>query len=195
MMAKATAAQIDFTNVKDGGNFNKKHQSPGDYKAKVTKVADAKSKKDGAKMWLFTIQVGTGTYPFYCKHEANQFWKIRNLLVAAGMNVPKKRVNVDPNKVVGKSIAVTLEDEEYEGKMQSNVAATFPISELEESDGDADDDAEPDDEDEATASDDDEEEAPKPKKEKKGKKDKGKKAKPTGDVSDDELEELEIEDI
>lgn len=192
-MAKASAAQLDFTNVKDGGNFNKKHQAPGDYKAKVTKVADAKSKKDNAKMWLYTIQVGTGTYPLYCKLEENQLWKIRNLFVAGGINVPKKRVNVDPNKVVGKTIGVTLEDEEYEGKMQSSVSATFPVSELEEGDEDDEDD---EDEEEATPTpaddsddeDDEEEEAPKPKKKDKGKK----KAKA---VTDDELEELEIEDI
>lgn len=192
-MAKASAAQLDFTNVKDGGSFNKKHQAPGDYAAKVTKVVDAKSKKDGASMWLFTIQAGTGTYPFYCKHEANQLWKIRNLFVAAGINIPKKRVKIDPNKVVGRSIGVTLEDDEYEGKMQSNVVATFPTSELE---GDVDDDDDDDDDDEVEdsaedAEDDDEEEvveAPQGKK-------KGKKKKAVDEVEDDELEELDIEEI
>lgn len=198
-MAKASAAQFDFTNVKDGGNFNKKHQPSGDYLAKVTKVQDAKAKSDGTSMWLFTIQVKTGTYPYYCKHEANQLWKIRNLFVAAGINVPKKRVKIDPNKIVGKSIGVTLEDEEYEGKMQSQVAATFPTSELE---GDEDDDEleedeeENDEEDEGDDSDDDDEEetveAP-PAKSKKGKK--GKKAKKVDDVEDEELEELDIEEI
>lgn len=155
-MAKASAAQFDFTNVKDGGSFNKKHQAPGDYAAKITKVQDAKAKSDGVSMWLFTIQAGTGTYPFYCKHDANQLWKIRNLFVAAGINIPKKRVKIDPNKVIGKSIGITLEDEEYDGKMQSNVAATFPTSELE---GDAlDDDDDPDDDSEDEDSEDEDEE-------------------------------------
>jgi hypothetical protein len=208
-MAKASATQLDFTNVKEGGSFNKRHQAPGDYKAKVTKVADEKSKKDGVKMWLFTIEVGSGTYPLYCKHEENQLWKIRNLFVAAGINVPKKRVNVDPNKVVGKTIAVTLEDDEYEGKMQSTVAATFPVSELEATEDEGDDDEDDTEEDTPSADDDDdedEEEAPQPKaKKKKEKKAKEasqgstpgdkKKAKKVDDVDDSELEELEIEDI
>lgn len=150
MSSKATA--LDFTNVKDGGgNFNKKRQPEGDYKAKVVKVDDAPSKKDNVMQWLFSIEVNGATYPYYCKHQENQLWKIRNLFVAAGISVPKKRVNVDPNKVVGKTIGVTLEDDEYEGKLQSNIAATFPASELEGDDDEdtADDDAEEEVEDEA----------------------------------------------
>lgn len=177
---KATAAQLDFTNVKDGGgSFNARHVPPGDYKAKVIKVEDAVKKDDKSKkMWLFTIEVDGAKYPYYCTFDESQLWKIRNLFVAAGINVAKKRTALDPNKVVGKFIAVTLEDDEYDGKMKSVVNATFPISEL---DGDietgSDDDEEPDDD---TPSEEDE-----PKK-KKGKKKKGKKS---------ELDELDIEDI
>lgn len=198
-MAGASKVQLDFTNVKDGGgSFNKKRQEPGDYKAKVIKVQDAKSKADGVSMWLFTIQVGAGTYPYYCKHDPNQLWKIRNLFVAAGINVPKKRVAVDPNKIIGRTIAVTLDDEEYEGKMQSVVAATFPVSELDSTEDDDDDEEEDDDteedEVEEEGDDDDEEEevveAPPAKKNKKGKK-----SKKVDDVEDDELEELDIEEI
>lgn len=198
---RATAAPLDFTNVQDGMMFNKKHYAPGDYPAKVLKVQDAVKKDDkSVKMWLFTIAVKSGTYPYYCNRmAANQLWKIRNLFVACGINVPKKRVNVDPNKLVGRSLAVTLDDEEYEGKMQSVVATTFPLSELEnEGDGE-----EPDEDEEVV------EEAPaKQKKAKSGKKaksveapqvngKKGKKSKPktVDEVTDDELEELEIEEI
>lgn len=205
MADKATAAGLDFTNVKDGGgSFNKKRQPEGDYKAKVTKVVDAPSKKDNVPQWLFTIEAGTGTYPYYCKHQENQLWKIRNLLVAAGISVPKKRVKVDPNMVVGKTIGITLEDDEYDGKMQSNVAAVFPASELsgdvddedteEETDEEEDEDdtppppakkkkapePEPEDDDDEEE---DEDEEPAPKKKAK--------AKPV----DDDLEELDIEDI
>ena len=187
-MAKAKAAVVDFSNVKDGGQFNKKQYPPGDYLGKITSVVDA-VKKDDKKvaMWLFTIKVKTGTYPYYVTPAAeNQAWKVRNLFVAAGVTVPKKRVNVDPNKVVGKEIGVTLEDEEYDGKMQSVVAATFPTSEL---DGDAgdDDESEPEEEPQETkkkkkgsdpveASQGDEAEGDKKDKKKKGKKDKVKKS-------------------
>lgn len=154
MAETATVGVIDFTNVKEGaGIFNKKRQAEGDYKAKITKVVDAPAKKDNVNQWCFTIVVGNGTYPYYCKMEENQYWKVRNLLIAAGMTVPKKKVKVDPNKLVGKTIAVTLEDDEYEGKAQSNIAATFPVSEL------SDDDIPDEDED---AADDDDEDEPTP---------------------------------
>lgn len=213
----ATAEQIDFTNVKEGGNFNKKHQAPGDYLATVIKVEDAVKKDDkSVKMWLFTIKVGTGTYPYYCnRNAANQLWKIRNLMVAAGINVPKKRVKVDPNKVVNRKIGVTLEDEEYEGKMQSSISATFPTSELEDGgqttdDEDATEDEDLEEVDEPTPAPKAEKKAKKEKEGKKGKKTKeapevveapqgkkkkGKKAKPADAVSDSELEELEIEEL
>lgn len=211
----AKAIQLDFTNVKDGGDFNKKHQASGDYAATITKVVDAKSKKSGEKMWVFTIKVGTGTYGYYCVLNADNVWKVRNLAVAAGQNVPKKRVNVDPNKLINKTIGVTLEDEEYEGRSQSTVSAVFPKSELDgggtptdEDDGDEGEGDEGDSEDEGA------EEAPAPKKAKKAKKAKaepepeeepaeeapkkkggkdkgGKKSK----VKNKELEELDIEDL
>lgn len=160
MADKASSAPIDFTNVKEGGGtFNKKRQPVGDYKGTITSVVDAPSKKDNINQWLFTIQVGTGTYPYYCKHQENQYWKIRDILVACGLNVPKKKVNVDPNKCVGRNIAITLDDDEYDGKAQSQIAATFPLSQLE----DAQVPAEADDEDDA----DDEDETPAPAKKKK----------------------------
>lgn len=171
---KATAKQLDFTKVKDGGMFSKRHQPPGDYPAKITKVVDAEAKGDGQPMWLFTIEVNGATYPMYCKLVENQLWKLRNLAMAAGQSIPKKRVKLDPNTLVGRKIAVTLEDEEYEGKMQSVVQATFPLSEL--------DDSNVPEADEPAADADDE---PKGKKSKKGKK--GKKSK--------DLDALDIDDI
>jgi len=184
----ATAVNIDFSNVKDGGTFNKKHYPSGDYLGKVISVVDTTKKDDKkVKMWLYTIQVKTGTYPYYITPGAeNQAWKVRNLFVAAGINIPKKRVQVDPKKVVGKSIGVTLEDEEYDGKMQSVINATFPVSEL---DGDASSD---DDEDSVEEPEGDSVEAPQGS-DKKVKKDK--KGKNKDKVKSKELEALEIEDI
>jgi hypothetical protein len=177
----ATAKVIDLTNVKDGGNFNKKRMPEGDYPARVTKVEDQKSSADEGFMWLFTIQVDKGgTYPYYCKLVENQLWKVRNLCIAAGINVPKKKLKLDPERLVGKRIAVTLEDDEYEGKKQSNIAATFPLSELDDFAGDDDEDAVGDDADDEDE--DYEEEAPPPPK-------KRAKAKPAPEPEEDEDEE------
>jgi hypothetical protein len=136
----ATAQAMDFTNVKEAGNFNPKRVPEGSYKAKIVKVDDHTSK--GSKVvdnWVFTIQLtaagrSRGTYPYYCGFDEKFAWKIRNLLIAAGMAVPKKKVKVDPNKLVGKFIGVEMENDDFEGKLKSAITATFPVDEL---DGDA----------------------------------------------------------
>lgn len=130
-----TAQILDMSKVKEQGAFNPRHMPEGDYLARVTKIEDAPVKKvenQGAPQWLFTIQLEDrhATYPYYCQFAENQLWKIRNLLVAAGINVPKKRLKVDPTKLLNKLIAITLEDDEYEGKMKSVIAAIFSPTEM-----------------------------------------------------------------
>lgn len=133
-MAEETTAKkhaLDFSNVKDSTGINPKHVEPGDYEATIKEVVE--SLKDGVPMWRFLIALNdqpTATYPYYCKLQENQLWKVRNLLIAAGKQVPKKRVNVDPNGLIGKVIGITLEDDEYEGKLKSVIEAVFPAEEL-----------------------------------------------------------------
>ena len=132
-MAKAKAVDVDFSGVRDRGNFNPKQVSEGDYAAIITKVEDGESKGDGGFQYIFTLKLkkySQYSYPYYRKIQENQLWKLRNLLVAAGINVPKKKLKVDPNKAVGREVGVTMADDEYEGKMKSVVDAIFPVAEL-----------------------------------------------------------------
>lgn len=154
-MAPLKAMVLDMTNVKEGGpSFNKRRVPEGDYLAKITKVEDAPVKSGdnkGAAQWLFTITLvekANAVYPYYCQFAENQLWKIRNLLVAAGITVPRKRVKVDPEKLVNKTIAVTLQDGEYEGKEQSEIAAIFSPSEMDGGSSDVDEEEEDEEEDE-----------------------------------------------
>jgi hypothetical protein len=130
----ATKKAIDFTNVKEQGDFNPKNKPSGDYRMKVVKVEDATSKA-GNDQWVFTIVPVSdqrATYPYYVQQDTDKAWKIRNLFIAAGFNVPKKRAMVDPNKLVGKEIGATLEDDEYEGRLKSIITQVFRTDELEE---------------------------------------------------------------
>lgn len=148
MATKASAQNVDFSNVKDGGNFNKGRIPAGDYLATITKVEDAESKKDGAFQYLISIKINkkpSSVFPYYCKLQENQLWKLRNILIAAGIQVPKRRIKVDPNRLVGKVIGVTVEDADFDGKDQSEIGGVFPASEL--SDGHVDDPNAEDDED------------------------------------------------
>lgn len=213
--APAAAAILDFSNVSEGGqSFNKKRVPAGDYLARITAVVSSPSSKDGGAQWLFTIQLENKftdrKFPFYCKLVENQLWKLRNLLLAAGMAVPKKKVKLDPNRVVGKLIGVTLDDDEYDGKAQSNVSATFPASELtdtesdteEEYDTEEEDEETEDEEDEATEDSDDtedeedeEEPAPAPKKAAARGSIPRQTKREVAEVSDDELDELDLDEL
>jgi len=139
----ATARQVDFSGVKDGGNFNRNRIPAGDYLAIITKVEDAKA-KDGIDQYLFSIKIKnrpSSVFPHYCKLQENQLWKLRNLFIAAGKTVPKKRLKVDPNQIVGKLIGVTIEDDEYQDKEQSQISGVFPAAELGDDENLTDDDA------------------------------------------------------
>ena len=151
MADKAGAAVLDFTNTREGGAaFNKKRVPAGDYLAKVTAVKDAPTKDTKEAQWLFTFELvekyTDRKFPYYCKLVENQLWKVRNLCLAAGFPVPKRKVKLDPNKLVGKTIGITLDDDEYEGKLQSTVTQTFPAAELDGDSGGPDDEEEVDEE-------------------------------------------------
>lgn len=165
----ATKRKIDFKNVKDGGQFNPRHVESGDYVMKVVKVDDHRS-KEGNDQWLFTMKRKgdeRASYPYYCGVDEKQAWKVRKLFIACGLQVPKKLVMVDPNKVVGREFGAFLEDDEYEGRMKSVIQDTFPVDDVAERD---------DDEDERPAK-------------------KGKKSKPAPEPEEDEDEdEVDLED-
>ena len=131
----ATARNVDFSNVKESSGFTKSRLPSGDYLAVIKGVQDAIAKNDEEKtpQYLFTIQVKShpsAVYPYYCKLQENQLWKLRNIFIAAGKVVPKSKIKVDPNQIVGKLIGITLEDTEWEGREQSQVQGVFPAAEL-----------------------------------------------------------------
>lgn len=154
----ATARTVDFSNVKDGGNFNKKRIPSGDYKAKITKVEDAKVKATDEFQYLVTIQIvsrPSSVFPYYCQLTEKSLWKLRNLLIAAGKSVPKKKTKVDINSIVGKFIGVSIDDTEFDGKEQSEITGVFPAAELTEGDEPSDDEDDETEDDEEETSDDD----------------------------------------
>lgn len=174
---KPKAKVLDFSKVKDRGRYNPKHVSEGPYKAKVAGVVETEAKTDEEDMWVFEIHLQgvkrSGSYPYYCKLQANQMWKVRNLFTAAGLKVPKKKVKVDPTKLVDRLIGVEMEDDEYEGRLKSVISDVFPLSELDDRDlPDASDDDEEVDESEETEDEDEDEE-----------------------VEDEDLEEIDIEEV
>ena len=162
----AKAKALDFSNVKDRSAISPTHRPEGDYLGRVISVDDITMGSEKRDAWLFIVKISAGTYAYRCGFNDNELWKIRNLFVAAGVPVPKKRQTIDPTRVVNKDVGVTLQDHEYEDKLSSEIAAVFPPSELDGHDGEAPSDDE--------QGEDEDEDLPEPKKAK----DKGKKKKP-----------------
>lgn len=122
---------LDFSQVKDASAFNPKRKTEGEYLGTVVSFSDTKSKADKA-MWVFGVALKSdrrAVYPVYCLLGPDQVWKLRNMMLAAGFKVPKKRMNVDGNRMVGKDIGIFLEDDEYEGKPKSVIGSFFPPDE------------------------------------------------------------------
>lgn len=207
-MSPVAKRTLDFSNVKESSGINPKHVESGEYAAKITGVTEVEA-KDGVPMWLFTItpdEHRSATYPYYCKLQENQLWKVRNLFISAGLGklvAGKAKSTVDPNKVVGKAIGILLEEDEYEGKMKSVIEAVMPMSDLEDGGVDEDPEIDVDDEEEEEEvvapkkrkaapvveeeeeDEEEEEEAPAPKK-------RAKKAKPAPVEEEEEEEEEEV---
>jgi hypothetical protein len=182
---------LDFTNVKESSGINPVRQPPGDYVGKVIK-ADLGESNKGNKQIKFVIQDvdrQSATYPYYCQLTEDLLWKLRNLIVATGKTVPKKRLKFDPDTLIGKTLGMGLDDDEYEGKVKSIIVAVFPESDMAENVK-----GEEDDEDE-------EEEAP-PARRKAAAKPAKKKAAAKPAVADDDdedededLDEVDIDDL
>lgn len=131
-MTKPGKTVLDFTNVKEAGAFSPKHMPSGEYLAEITDVTEETSKKQN-KMWVFKVVLKkdrTATYAHHCTLTEESLWKVRNLLVAAGKVVPKKKVGVDPTKLIGKEIGIILDDDEYEGKIKSAITGVFPAADM-----------------------------------------------------------------
>jgi len=184
-----------MTDVREGGAmFNKRRVEAGEYLATIVKVEDAQVKQGdnkGKPQWLFTIVLKkhpSAKYPFYCTLVANQLWKVRALFAAAGFRVKSTKIKMDPNKLVGKTIGVIMEDDEYDGKKQSVVAQVIHPSEVDADDVDEDEE-EGDEEEEEDEDEEEEEEAPPP-----AKKKATKKPAPAPEPEEDEEEDEEEED-
>jgi hypothetical protein len=188
----ATVHTIDFAGVEGKSNiFRPKRRPEGEYYATVVAVEDHESKA-GNVGWVFTIKIvgdPRSTYPYYATLDKKSLWKVRELFIAAGLKVPGKRVKADPSKVVGKTIVVFLEDDEYEGRLKSTVNGVIPASEAEEPLNDAKASKATASDDEDDEDDDDEDEAPPPRKGQVSRK----KAAPVEDEDDEDEDEEDDE--
>jgi len=136
-MAKAKAdttakvRTLDFTGVKDRGQFNTRHREPGEYLARIVAVEEGTSKNDNLQL-VFTVQIEgdkRSSYPLYCGLDSKSLWKLRSLITAVGLPTPTGRAKVNPNSLLNKVFGILLEDDEYEGRIKSKIQDWWPKDE------------------------------------------------------------------
>lgn len=179
--------KLDFTGVE---TFNM--PAEGVHKVKIEKIEETVS-QGGNDMFKVTFVVVAGASKG-CKVIENYplidtaLWKLKGLLEAIGMKADG-RVQIDLDKMEGKTLELTVKYEEYEGKDRARVAETRKVGAAitgdDEDDIDEDDDDELDEDDEdgdeldeEEDDEEDEEEEEPPKKSKKSTKSKKSGSKP-----------------
>jgi hypothetical protein len=223
MATKQGTLRIDFSKEEEGGGGgNNFHYPPGDYHVKVLGAKSVRSSEKDTPGLEVSFQVIEG------KKKGKKFkdtlWltpkslkRVRLLLEAVGVKVPKSAVNLPLGKLKGKTLWVELDDEEREGyDTRSRVTFEGFMSEddyeggddadddeddedLDEDDDDEEDDEDEDDEDDEDDDDDEEEdEEPEPVKKRRSRSakpaaKKGKKKAASDD--DDEIEDLDLDEL
>jgi len=157
---------VDFGDTESRGgkkSSRSSHLPEGDYAAKVKEAKlDRSSEKETPGIFV-TWVITKGEYKGKALRDAlwlsdKALWRVRQTLEALGVKVPSKKVKVDPKKMIGKEAAITLEDEEYDGKMRSRVVDVFALDELEDLEESEDEDEDEEDEDEENEDEEDEDE-------------------------------------
>ncbi|UVG34602.1 hypothetical protein SEA_CHEETO1_36 [Microbacterium phage Cheeto1] len=147
----AKKIRLDFSKVEERSGWNTRQMPEGIHKVKIDAV-EVTEAGDGTAMLVYALvpadaKYKTRRFPYYCKLQQNQLWKLRDLLVAAGVSVPKKALNIDPESPVGKFIAAEVEDEtnaQYAGR--SVIQGTYGLDILDEDGSIADSDEDDEDE-------------------------------------------------
>jgi hypothetical protein len=164
----ARKIKVDFSGVdkeiRSGGRAA--HVPEGDYLAKPVNAELRKSEKSGSRYLSWRFQViepkkfkGKTLYD-RTSLKPDALWNLRNLIHAAiGKNVAGKVLNLDPEVVYGKPLMITVEDDEYEGKIRSQIVDYQPkdkYNEAEEADDEEDEDDETEEEEEEEEDEEDE---------------------------------------
>lgn len=129
---------LDFSKVEERSGWNSKEMPEGLHEFRI-ELVDLKDANDGTAMWTYGLRptnpkYKTRLFPYYCKHQANQLFKLRDLFVAAGLTVPKKRVGLDPDAPVGKLVAAEVSDASGQYAGRSEIDGVYDRSIIDEGD-------------------------------------------------------------
>lgn len=127
--------KLDFSGVSQEIGARGRHIDPGDYECKIVSVARKYKDNDETNVpylsWKFEVRKGPekGAPLYYITSlKTEALWNLRNLIFAAtNKNVAGKALNFDPDNLIGKILMVTVEDDEYKGKITSRAVDVQPL--------------------------------------------------------------------
>ena len=140
---KSTVERIDFRGVPKEIRKRGVRVPEGDYLVKIVQVERKKGERSGAAYYNWKFQIvedaqgktkhaGVPLY-YVTSLKPEALFNLRNLIHAATegkRNTAGKVANFDRESLIGKQIGVTVEDDEYEGKIRSRAVDVMPKSQL-----------------------------------------------------------------
>lgn len=117
--------KADFTNVSEGGSL-----AAGEYVCKVTKAELKEGQKGKYIKWELTVGTGPAkgskTY-MNTSLTVKALFKLREFMLACGLDVPKQVVDIDTDKIVGRIVGIKVVDSTY---VDSKTGETKPSTEI-----------------------------------------------------------------
>jgi hypothetical protein len=183
--------RIDFRKEEEGGGGGIRIPE-NDYAAKIVGAKKIRSSEKDTPGILIKCKVTSGkqkgkVLPDRLWITPKSLWRIRSLLEAIGVTVPKSVVNVPLKKLLNKELGITVvDDDPYQGRIKSKIADFIDLETLNEDnddeddddDEDVDDDDSDDDEEDEDSDDDDEDDSD-----------------DDDEDDEDELDELDLDDL
>lgn len=121
--------RIDFSQVEDSTNV-----APGRHIARVKEVTQGEGQSYPYLRWNLQIVEGRSKglhISYFTSLSPRALFKLRELLVALGVNVPKSAVSIDPNKLVGRTLGIEVEIENKAGEEYPEVKKVFSTKKME----------------------------------------------------------------
>lgn len=161
----ADTIRIDFGKEVEGGGGGVRLPE-NDYKVKIVKIKKIRSSEKDTPGLGVTLKITEGKFSGKKITDRlwltpKSLWRVRSLLEALGMSVPKKAVNLPTKKLINKELGATIiDDEPYQGRIKSKVGDFVDLETLadlyDDEDEDDEDDLDDDDVDDDDSDDEDE---------------------------------------